>query len=236
MELQKPMPQWMQEMGGRLPNKGFSHGIIIRYSDAKQHFAPRHQDHSEDTGGKTACLKKGTGFSNISVGEPRLFEFTDANGQVVWEKKLPHRSLLHVPAEYNAAYWHEVPKQRRHNGVRCSLIFRDILIPAQVGKRKAAEMDWDPKIREQPMNTRIDKGAFKRSGPKKQVQRILDAYDLLSQKMVDGPIKTFGKPNEWLEADDFKEVHQEAMGIASEMGIVFSAAGLGIESAEDELE
>jgi len=229
LELQKPMPQWMQEMGGRLPDAPqFNHGIIIRYSDAMQHFAPRHQDHSEDTGGKTACLKKGTGFYNISVGKPRLFQFSDADGNVVKEFKLPHRSLLHVPAEYNAAYWHAVPKDSTHKGVRCSLIFRDILIPApKVGKRKAAEIeaDWDPKIPDQPESIEIDKGSFKRSGPKKQVQKIVDAYDLLSKDSGDGPIQSFGKPNQWLEGDDFKEVHEEAISIAKDMGIIFVPAG-----------
>ena len=229
LELQKPMPQWMQEMGGRLPDAPqFNHGLIIRYSDAMQHFAPRHQDHSEDTGGKTACLKKGTGFYNISVGKPRLFQFSDADGNVVKEFKLPHRSLLHVPAEYNAAYWHAVPKDSTHKGVRCSLIFRDILIPApKVGKRKAAEIeaDWDPKIPDQPESIEIDKGSFKRSGPKKQVQKIVDAYDLLSKDSGDGPIQSFGKPNQWLEGDDFKEVHEEAISIAKDMGIIFVPAG-----------
>ena len=121
----------MLAIGGKLSDLPcFNHGIIIKYADGIKNFAPPHRDHSEDTGGKTACLKKGAGFSVISVGEPRTFQLLDsAAGPVVKEWKLPRRSVLHIPAEFNVAYWHAVPKDSNHNGVRCSLIFREILVP-----------------------------------------------------------------------------------------------------------
>ena len=144
LTLQKPMPQWMIDIGNRLPGKpSFNHAIIIRYSDASKHHAPPHRDFSEDRGCKTACIRKGTGFSVISVGEPRHFQLLDGpKGQVVWDEPLPDKSLLCVSAELNTQFWHAVPLDKSHSGVRCSLIFRDILLSSEgsaTKKRKAED-------------------------------------------------------------------------------------------------
>ena len=121
----------MKAIGDSLPdNVPFNHAIVVKYSDGVENHAPPHRDFSEDKDDKTGCIKKGAGFSVISVGEPRLFQFlASETGPVVWEMKLPHRSTLYVPAEFNVAYWRTVPKDKHHTGVRRSLIFRDILAP-----------------------------------------------------------------------------------------------------------
>jgi hypothetical protein len=132
LENQTSMPEWMETIGHRIePLPRFNHAIAIAYAHGEKHHAPPHRDNSEETGGKTGCLKKGTGFAVISVGEPRTFQLMDSpTGPVVWEQKLSHRSMLFIPAEFNVAYWHCVPKDKAHVGTRVSLIFRDILVPA----------------------------------------------------------------------------------------------------------
>jgi len=153
LERQKLMPDWMLLVGYSLAQFGmpsFNHSIIIRMSDGVKHHAPPHRDNSEDIGGKTGCMKRGSGFGVISVGEPRTFQFMDKDGNVVWERKLPHRSFMYVPAEFNAAYWHCVPKDPQHTGVRCSLIFRDILIQADSApKRRKVQEVVEEKVAEE---------------------------------------------------------------------------------------
>jgi len=129
LENQVKMPDWMEAIGHRIDQlPRFNHAIAIAYAHGEKHHAPPHRDNSEDTGGKSGCLKKGTGFAVISVGEPRTFQLMDSpSGPVVWEQKLPHRSMLWIPAEFNVAYWHCVPKDKSHTGTRVSLIFREIL-------------------------------------------------------------------------------------------------------------
>ena len=138
-ELEEKFPSWMEEIAKRVEEEWgepVNHAIVIKYSDGYENHAPWHKDKAEEVKSKNNCMKRGTGFYNISVGVPRTFELGRAlvekpsdkkreDYEVVFSEKLPHRSLLPVTAEQNAAYYHWVPKEDSE-GERWSLIFRTI--------------------------------------------------------------------------------------------------------------
>ena len=102
-----------------------NHAIIIKYSDGEKHHAPWHSDKCEELGRKTGCMARGTSFFAISVGDPRTFQMGH-EGRIIWEDKLPNRSMLKISAEMNVAFKHCVPKESEWHGERWSLIFRTI--------------------------------------------------------------------------------------------------------------
>jgi hypothetical protein len=71
-------------------------------------------------------MKRGTSFYVVSVGDARVFEIGDGE-QTFWKQALPHRSLIEISSEVNAAYKHRVPQDPAWKGVRWSLIFRTIV-------------------------------------------------------------------------------------------------------------
>jgi alkylated DNA repair dioxygenase AlkB len=136
---EEQFPSWMEEIAKKIEAKygePVNHAIVIKYSDGEKHHAPWHHDKCDELGRKTGCMEKGTGFFNISVGDPRTFQMGD-EGDIVWEEKLPHCSLLAVCAEDNVRYKHCVPKDASWVGERWSLIFRTIKVSR---KRKL----WTP--------------------------------------------------------------------------------------------
>lgn len=112
----------------------------------------QHRDKQEGLGGVGAAdIVAGTPFYVLSVGLPRRFvmrEYVDPNNKtaadpssssstgdddVVFDKYLPHGSLLTVTAEGNRRYTHSVPPDPTWNhpdavpdAVRYSVIFRTI--------------------------------------------------------------------------------------------------------------
>jgi alkylated DNA repair dioxygenase AlkB len=124
-EREEPFPEWMQAIAEKL-GEPVNHAIVIRYSHGTETHAPWHSDKCEELGRKTGCMQRGTGFYNISVGDPRTFQMGD-EGNVIWESKLPHCSMLYISAENNARYKHCVPKDKDWSGERWSLIFRTIV-------------------------------------------------------------------------------------------------------------
>jgi hypothetical protein len=149
LENQLPMPTWMQNIGNRITDlPGMNHSIVISYTDGVKNFAPPHRDNSEDIGSKSGCLKAGAGFAVISVGEPRTFQLlASPKGPVVWEQKLPNRSMLWIPAEYNVAYWHAVPQDKSHKGKRASLVFRQIIVPSSPSSSSSAPAPIQPALK-----------------------------------------------------------------------------------------
>ena len=120
-------PQWMEDIAKKIDQLGeqVNHAIIIKYDHGTKTHAPWHSDKCEELGRKTGCMKRGTSFFVISVGTPRTFQMGH-EGNIVWEEKLPHRSLLKISAEDNVRYQHRVPQDPSWEGVRWSLIFRTI--------------------------------------------------------------------------------------------------------------
>ena len=123
-EREEQFPKWMEQIAERLAEP-VNHAIVIKYAHGTETHAPWHSDKSEHLGRKTGCMKRGTGFYVISVGDPRLFQMGEKNN-VCWESKLPHRSMLFISAENNVRYKHCVPQDRTWSGERWSLIFRTI--------------------------------------------------------------------------------------------------------------
>ena len=121
----KKFPEWMEAIAQRIPEP-VNHAIVIRYHSGPKTFAPWHSDKCEELGRKTGCMRRGSGFWVISVGDPRTFQLGDED-RVLWSKALPDRSLICVDAETNSNVKHQVPPQPEWEGVRWSLIFRTIV-------------------------------------------------------------------------------------------------------------
>ena len=121
----KKFPKWMEDIAKRLPEP-VNHAIVIRYHDGEKTYSPWHSDKCEELGRKTGCMKRGTSFWVISVGDPRIFELGD-EGDVLWSKALPHCSMIRVDAETNANVKHQLPPDPNWKGCRFSLIFRTIV-------------------------------------------------------------------------------------------------------------
>ena len=118
-------PGWMEALAARI-DRSINHAIVIKYHDGVVTHAPWHSDKSEDTGRKSGCMKRGTSFYVVSVGDPRVFEIGDGD-KTFWKQALPHRSLVEITSAVNAAYKHRVPQDTAWKGVRWSLIFRTIV-------------------------------------------------------------------------------------------------------------
>ena len=121
----RKFPKWMEELASTLPEP-VNHAIVIRYHDGMKTYAPWHADKAIETGRKTGCMQKGTGFYVISVGDPREFQLGDETA-VLWSNALPHRSMIHISSEMNVATKHQVPQDPNWKGCRWSLIFRSIV-------------------------------------------------------------------------------------------------------------
>jgi alkylated DNA repair dioxygenase AlkB len=115
----------MEQIAARLPEP-VNHCIIIRYHDGLKTYAPWHSDKCEELGRRTGCMKRGSSFFVISVGDPRTFELGDESA-VLWSNALPHRSMITVDAATNAMVKHQVPPDKHWVGCRWSLIFRTIV-------------------------------------------------------------------------------------------------------------
>ena len=118
-------PDWMEKLADRLPEET-NHAIIIKYHDGMKTYAPWHSDKCEELGRKSGCMKRGSSFFVLSVGDPRTFELGDESA-VIWSKALPHGSMIKVDAETNMNVKHCVPQDRDWVGCRWSLIFRTIV-------------------------------------------------------------------------------------------------------------
>ena len=122
-------PPWMEAIAQRIPEP-VNHAIVIRYHHGTETHAPWHSDKCEELGRKTGCMKRGTSFWVISVGDPRVFELGDEE-KIVWSKALPDRSMVRIDAETNANLKHRVPQDPTWEGCRWSLIFRTIVTDEQ---------------------------------------------------------------------------------------------------------
>jgi alkylated DNA repair dioxygenase AlkB len=93
-----------------------NHAIVIKYGSGTEHHAPAHKDK----------LPADTSFFVISVGDPRQFIISKDREvkTIVWDKKLAHGSMLVVGPTTNEKYFHSVPKDKAHKGLRFSVIFR----------------------------------------------------------------------------------------------------------------
>ena len=118
-------PDFMENIAQRLPEP-VNHAIIIKYKDGMKTYAPFHSDKCQELGRRTGCMKRGTSFFVISVGDPRTFELGDESA-VIWNNALPHRSMICIDAETNANVKHQVPQDKHWVGCRWSLIFRTIV-------------------------------------------------------------------------------------------------------------
>jgi alkylated DNA repair dioxygenase AlkB len=118
-------PDWMEKLADRLPEE-VNHAIIIKYHDGMKTYAPWHSDKCEELGRKSGCMKRGSSFFVISVGDPRTFELGDESA-VIWSKALPHGSIIKIDAETNMNVKHCVPQDQNWVGCRWSLIFRTIV-------------------------------------------------------------------------------------------------------------
>ena len=118
-------PTWMEGIAQRLPEP-VNHCIIIKYHDGMKTYAPWHSDKAQETGRKTGCMKRGSSFFVISVGDSRTFELGDESA-VLWSNALPHCSMISIDAQTNAKVKHQVPQDRNWVGCRWSLIFRTIV-------------------------------------------------------------------------------------------------------------
>jgi hypothetical protein len=121
----KIFPDWMEKLAQRLPEP-VNHVICIGYHDGMLTYAPWHSDKCQELGRRTGCMKRGTSFYVISVGDPRSFELGDETA-VLWENALPHRSMICIDAQTNANVKHQVPQDKHWHGCRWSLIFRTIV-------------------------------------------------------------------------------------------------------------
>jgi 2OG-Fe(II) oxygenase superfamily len=118
-------PEWMEAIAQRLPEP-VNHCICIKYHDGMKTYAPWHSDKCEELGRRTGCMKRGSSFFVISVGDPRTFELGDESA-VIWSKALPHGSMIKIDAETNMNVKHCVPQDQFWMGCRWSLIFRTIV-------------------------------------------------------------------------------------------------------------
>jgi hypothetical protein len=123
----QPFPDWMEAIAQRLPEP-VNHAIVIRYSSGMKTYAPWHSDKCEELGRRTGCMKRGSSFFVISVGDPRTFELGDESA-VIWQKALPHCSMIQIDAVTNVNVKHQVPQDKNWVGCRWSLIFRTIVTP-----------------------------------------------------------------------------------------------------------
>ena len=120
-------PDWMEKLAQRLAEP-VNHAIVIKYHSGMQTYAPWHSDKCEELGRRTGCMKRGSSFFVISVGDPRTFELGDESA-VLWQNALPHRSMIVIDAQTNMNVKHQVPQDPNWAGCRWSLIFRTIVEP-----------------------------------------------------------------------------------------------------------
>ena len=63
---------------------------------------------------------------------------------------------------------------------------------------------------------------------------VVAAY-MANAKTAGGPIQRFGHPNEWLNHENFIELHEAAIAMAKATGVIFldaaEAAGIPVPSA-----
>jgi len=119
-------PDFMEKIAQRLPEP-VNHAIVIKYHHGMKTHAPFHSDKCEELGRKTGCMKRGSSFFVISVGDPRTFQLGDESA-ILWSNALPHLSMMQIDAETNANVKHTVPPQPNWVGTcRWSLIFRTIV-------------------------------------------------------------------------------------------------------------
>ena len=193
-EKEEKFPSWMEEIAKRVEEtygEPVNHAIVIKYSDGYENHAPWHKDKAEEVKSKNNCMKRGTGFYNISVGVPRTFELGEAkvekpsqnreDYEVVFSEKLPHRSLLPVTFEQNAAYYHWVPKEASE-GERWSLIFRTIkpetkrkTTKRKTTKRKASEAMTKSELRGIFANELLSRESVWRKSSKRQIAYLQKA-------------------------------------------------------------
>ena len=149
----EPMPPILRKIADRIckeTGEQVNHALLIRYDSGTDNYAPAHQDkHADlnkynDTGknkGGAQDMVSGSSFFNVSVGTyARTFQIGtapkkggEALGDVLWEKKLAHGSMLKMTAQSNATHYHAVPKDpdQPEGKVRFSLVFRTIKTMAE---------------------------------------------------------------------------------------------------------
>ncbi len=106
-----------------------NHCIIIEYSDGEEHHAPPHHDRQQGVVGNGAHdMAAGSSFFVLTLGYARPFQLIDQAGDVAWEERLSHGSLLQVTATMNREYLHAVPRDpsQPDDCPRYSVIFRTI--------------------------------------------------------------------------------------------------------------
>ena len=95
---------------------------------------------------------------------------------MVFSEKLPHRSLLPVAFEQNAAFYHWVPKEDSE-GERWSLIFRTIKpeTKRKATKRKASEAMTKSELRGIFANELLSRESVWRKSSKRQIAYLQKA-------------------------------------------------------------
>jgi alkylated DNA repair dioxygenase AlkB len=150
-----PFPPQLEELVVKLQEQfgeSVNHCIMIKYSDGVDNHAPPHKDKQEGVPGTGAKdMTAGSSFFVFSFGAPRKFELVDGTyvdskfeqSVCLFSHALESGSLLKVGPETNKRYYHAVPKDKDHQGVRYSLIFRTIKPMTPKMQAQMAELQRD---------------------------------------------------------------------------------------------
>lgn len=93
-------------------------GLLLNWYDGSLgHYIGAHRD-------STQGLIEGAPIVTLSLGEERVFRLRPWKGKGWRDFTVGHGALLVIPWETNAAWTHEVPKFKRHQGRRISITAR----------------------------------------------------------------------------------------------------------------
>jgi hypothetical protein len=99
-------------------NFKINHAVITVYKDCKDNIG-LHSDKTDD-------FNPGTGFIVMKLGSSRRFQFSDLDGNIIYDKRLDSGTAVLVGADANIGTKHGVPKDLACSGVSGSIVWRSI--------------------------------------------------------------------------------------------------------------
>lgn len=101
----------------KIYNSEFNGILINKYNNGSEYIGP----HSDDEKG----LDDNVGIIALSYGEERIFRIRNKNNKkIVHEELTTHGSIIQMGGNFQKLYTHEIPIQKKINGIRYSFTFR----------------------------------------------------------------------------------------------------------------
>ena len=140
----------------RMFGKAFNNAYVIYYTDGRKHYINQHKD-------KTHTFVKGTGFFLLNIllkGEPRVSLFSVGKKEIVQELPMQNNQGVFVSALANKSFKHGLPRQVGWEGLRISIVFRQInnsiTFDMRQPNRIKRDGKWQDAVRIIEKQTRVD--------------------------------------------------------------------------------